>query len=1541
MAVQFAVDDEGRTTALIATHEARFRAAFLAAIRDTDRDILDEELIELIEQGRHEELLERLSEPGEQLAETSERTFIDAAHETARWLNRNALTVQIAFDRVNTDAVFAMQQNRLRLVREFTTQQTAATRQALLRGILDGANPRAQARAFRDSIGLTQRQEAAVANFRRLLSARGDGAPSHEALTRRLRDRRFDRSIQRAQRTGRALDSDHIDRMVTRYRERYLKYRSEVIARTEAMRSVNQGADELYRQAIASGRLHPDEIEREWVATSDARTRDSHSHLNGQTRGLGESWQGLHGTLRYPGDPDALASETAQCRCTLATRIVPRKLKAPNVPEDPPPPPGVPRITSQTPIEFDGSYRQAGAKPVTAIQMDTEFEVAPSWMDGGTLKGKAGDWKLSNGPDDQWLVERDIFAQTYRQVDGDQWVKHAPIQAKQMDTAFEVETLEGVVQGRPGDWLAQGVKGERWPIPADAFERKRYTLESILDAQDAEPPPSDGLFTPPTVPDGTPVATAAFGQNNTMRVRGVPGKWDQAFRAVDEPFVWRREAGDIVAQPGQWLIIDDAGEFHIVDDADVWYEGLGPGTEPMGSKPNDGPEPEPDGEWRQLVAATPFDRPGPNARRKRVHELLSATDDPAEAWRAYVNENLAARQSGDQVTVVNPLLTEEDGEVIPDAFRREWRTGRVPNRRLVSTQDNVGGEAIHAHLQGRDLYGLVERDAEDRFPQVKLLANGTFQILDGNHRGSAAVLQDPDGMTEVSLLTHARQYDDQKLIWSVTVRNRPFPRSRVPKGYELIEVYLDDVMAPEVVPPRPEAPAPARVPRAPIRDVDTDTPLTADELANAPAWMRDLIEDDDPEPLFEEITPEDPLANAPPWLRDLVDDDENDFETLEEEEITPQEIEDMRRLLGDEAVRRMGIDLPEDVEDITRPIREFAPKLFRAVRSTKPGFGENMVWIHEAYETYRRQNPNSAMTLDQFKARVSEAFVGDLVGLRRAELPALFSEEQLEASRVTRRRTNFSFIRNDELRDDLVEPEVVEPEAAPAPVVEPTPEPAPEPTPAEAPEDTRTLSQKVTGVAWQQKRIKIRMREVATQQEIDTSQYGVNYLRPGQQLDATPEALEALTAERDKMLDVLNAHLRRKKLAPYEVPPPPDTVHQAPVRDLETEIGYRFERSPHGKAQDFIAAVADEARRQYRVDLDVQGARSLKRLRRELRATLGERKAREVLESVGPDAAPSPAPVVVEPPDPEPPPAEAPKPFFELRGDDQIRAVEAARVNQDVLLQVEDEWFAGGHGRAGDKVSSIRETLIARGLSEHDVDRAIASTLNLREMSIRVLADRLERLPTLRSLTTPVSPVQEEPVFTADPTEDRSQYARSLVTEAQRRAPEAILDHVPMRDLLRHSRSEGLTRGQFADHMRALERAGAVRMQPHTGALYDFDGSDAAIVWGQEIKAWSVVEDARAAASVDLPTAAEHRQAVQAAREVIETLDGRVRLEDLHGQMPAGTTIGQMHDALRELANDGAVDFEPYVAPMYQLEGSQYALVEDRTLVDAVTLRRG
>jgi len=309
---------------MLSLAEAEFAAAFSEALAVVRGSINLDELAVLLEQRRFEEAFEIVGRAASRLNIIWSEQFVRAGTQTGDWLARNVGGIVIGFDQTNTRAVDAMRNNGLRLVSNFTQQQRRATNQALVQGITEGANPRDQARAFRNSIGLTQQQERWVRSYEQSLRSL-----DRDALRRKLRDGRFDSTVSRAINSGDPLSEQQIQRMVKRYRERALKLRSETIARTEALRSVHEGTNEMYKQAIENGELRADQLVRIWNTAGDTRVRDfgngsktSHQTMDEQERQMDEAFvSGAGNRALIPGS-FGIAMEDIDCRCVVSTRIL-------------------------------------------------------------------------------------------------------------------------------------------------------------------------------------------------------------------------------------------------------------------------------------------------------------------------------------------------------------------------------------------------------------------------------------------------------------------------------------------------------------------------------------------------------------------------------------------------------------------------------------------------------------------------------------------------------------------------------------------------------------------------------------------------------------------------------------------------------------------------------------------------------------------------------------------------------------------------------------------------------------------------------------------------------------------------------------------------------------------------------------------------------------------------------------------------------------------------------------------------------------------
>lgn len=308
---------------LLRKMRARIRRQFGLIVLQMKNETSLADLAEFLSVRDYQSPLRMLDAAAERLATTLNSAFMLSTEEFVEAMAEK-LGLVISFDQFNPAVVEFTRQNKFELIRNFTREQTEATRQAILRGVQEGLNPREMARAFRDSIGLTKNQERAVANFRKLLEQNDP-----EALLRQLRDRRFDRTVARAIDFEGKLSKSEIKRMVDRYRDRMLKFRSETIARTEALPMVHKAHDEAVRQAVDKGVIEKSKIKRTWKSAHDDRVRDpktgaktSHRTMHNQVRGFGEAFvSGAGNLLMYPGEPNAPAVDRIQCRCVVATRI--------------------------------------------------------------------------------------------------------------------------------------------------------------------------------------------------------------------------------------------------------------------------------------------------------------------------------------------------------------------------------------------------------------------------------------------------------------------------------------------------------------------------------------------------------------------------------------------------------------------------------------------------------------------------------------------------------------------------------------------------------------------------------------------------------------------------------------------------------------------------------------------------------------------------------------------------------------------------------------------------------------------------------------------------------------------------------------------------------------------------------------------------------------------------------------------------------------------------------------------------------------------
>ncbi len=171
-----------------------------------------------------------LKKPKKRLPEV----LTDAVNDGAKAAMRVKWTTEIAFDVVNQEAVTWAEQHAAELVANIAVDSRAAIRVAISEAFTEGITVRDTAKLIRSSIGLTERDAAAV--MKQQIKWLADGVDSAKATAR-----------------------------AERYASQLLNARAKTIARTETMKASIEGQRQLWKQARAKGLLSAD-AKKVWIA---------------------------------------------------------------------------------------------------------------------------------------------------------------------------------------------------------------------------------------------------------------------------------------------------------------------------------------------------------------------------------------------------------------------------------------------------------------------------------------------------------------------------------------------------------------------------------------------------------------------------------------------------------------------------------------------------------------------------------------------------------------------------------------------------------------------------------------------------------------------------------------------------------------------------------------------------------------------------------------------------------------------------------------------------------------------------------------------------------------------------------------------------------------------------------------------------------------------------------------------------------------------------------------------------------------------------
>lgn len=323
---------------LLSEIERRIGRSFNDVIAELKNNVQFSKLVAAIESDNVDAILEAISIENaayNPIVEDIRNAFIaGGALELSKFPKPpNAPQLIIRFDVRNVRAESWLATQSSKLIKQIVEEQREAIKIILESGMIKGNGPRTTALEIVGSInkasglreggviGMTKQQAKWLSNaYDELTNGKFD-----DYLKRALRDKRFDRTILKLIRENGTIDKTTLTKILKSYSNRILKFRGDMIARTESLAALNAGAFEGLQQAVEKVGLTDLEVKRIWDATGDSRTRPDHLTMEGQkVNGLTAPFRAPDGSLlKHPGDSSlgATAAQTIMCRCTVKTEI--------------------------------------------------------------------------------------------------------------------------------------------------------------------------------------------------------------------------------------------------------------------------------------------------------------------------------------------------------------------------------------------------------------------------------------------------------------------------------------------------------------------------------------------------------------------------------------------------------------------------------------------------------------------------------------------------------------------------------------------------------------------------------------------------------------------------------------------------------------------------------------------------------------------------------------------------------------------------------------------------------------------------------------------------------------------------------------------------------------------------------------------------------------------------------------------------------------------------------------------------------------------
>lgn len=333
MARKPTVSQKRQIEKLVADLEPTVRDAFIAAIQSAAGQVSIPDLIAALDAGDIAAAVEvlRLNQALLFPLDDAIRSTYLAGAALAAPIAPKAIAGTFSFDGRNPRAEAWIGQIGARLIQGIVSETLDASRVAMLAGLADGRSTRsialditgrldaATGRRIGGILGLTVEQTDWVIRARAEL---GNPDAMANYLTRKLRDRRFDKIARDAIATGKPVSAADREKMAAAYKDRVLKYRGQVIAKNEVFTAQAAGRDEAMRQI--GERADVEKVTVRWQHNLSQNPRPDHVDMDGTVINLGETFDFPDAQMKHPHDPAGGAAHSIGCRCIAVYRVVPK-----------------------------------------------------------------------------------------------------------------------------------------------------------------------------------------------------------------------------------------------------------------------------------------------------------------------------------------------------------------------------------------------------------------------------------------------------------------------------------------------------------------------------------------------------------------------------------------------------------------------------------------------------------------------------------------------------------------------------------------------------------------------------------------------------------------------------------------------------------------------------------------------------------------------------------------------------------------------------------------------------------------------------------------------------------------------------------------------------------------------------------------------------------------------------------------------------------------------------------------------------------------